>query len=102
MSFSILVGSMAKNQRHVIIIIVLAYFIPTFFMSGLLSPLEPGSLSTRIIRLVLPAASYVRINRALFLKGLGIAELTSEMVNLLRISLVSLAGSFVLARRNVA
>ena len=102
MSFSILVGSMARNQRHVIIIIVLAYFIPTFFMSGLLSPLEPGTLTTRILRLVLPAASYVRINRALFLKGLRVSELVPEMVSLLRVSVLSLAASFVLARRKVA
>jgi ABC-type multidrug transport system permease subunit len=102
MSISILVGSMARNQRHVIIIIVLIYFIPTFFMSGLLTPLESGALSTRVLRLILPAANYVRINRALFLKGMAMSELVPEITSLLRISGVSLVASVVLARRKVA
>ena len=102
MSLSILIGSTSGNQRQAIIIIVLVFFIPTFFMSGLLRPLAPDSPLTRVLKLVLPAANYVGINRALFLKGLSLGALREETVNLLRISAVALGASVLFARRRVA
>jgi ABC-type multidrug transport system permease subunit len=102
MSLSILIGSASGNQRHAVIIIVLTFFIPTFFMSGLLQPLEAGSPSARVLKLILPAANYVTINRGVFLKGLGVDGLGREVGNLLRISGVALLASYLLARRKVA
>ena len=102
MSLSVFIGSVSGNQRQAIIVIVLVFFVPTFFMSGLLRPLAPDSPAARVLRLVLPAANYVVINRAVFLKGLGLAALRTETLNLLRISGVALLASLVLARRKVA
>jgi ABC-2 type transport system permease protein len=102
MSVSILVGATASAQRHAIIIIVLIFFIPTFFMSGLLVPLDPERPLARILKLILPAANYVVGVRAVFLKGVGLSELTTELASLLRIALVALLASYLLARRKVA
>jgi ABC-2 type transport system permease protein len=102
MSLSILVGAAARNQRHAIIIIVLIFFIPTFFLSGLLIPLEPGSRMAAVLKTVLPAANYVIINRAIFLKGLGAGAVRGEVANLLRISAVALVASYAVTRRKVA
>jgi len=102
MSMSILVGVISNEQRHAIIIIVIILFIPTFFMSGLLVPLDPERPMARIIKLVLPMANYVVSNRAVFLKGLGLADMWTEVYNLLRIAGVSLLASYVFLRRRVA
>jgi ABC-2 type transport system permease protein len=102
MSMSILVGVMANVQRHAILIIVIVLFIPTFFMSGLLVPLDPERPVARIIKLVLPAANYVISNRAVFLKGLGLADLWTEVHNLLRIAGMALLASYLFMRRKVA
>ena len=102
MSLSLLIGTAAGNQRQAIIIIVLAFFIPTFFMSGLLMPLAPDTLMSQVVQRVLPAANYVPLNRAVFLKGVGASAGHDELVNLLRISAVSLIATYALSRRHVA
>jgi ABC-2 type transport system permease protein len=102
MGVSITVGVAATSQRHTIIIIILMFFIPTFFMSGLLVPLDAGRPMAAIIKLVLPAANYVAANRAVFLKGVGLADLWVEIANMLRIFCLSLIASYLLARRKVA
>jgi len=102
MSVSILVGVAVNVQRHAIIIIVIILFIPTFFMSGLLLPLDPARPMSRIIKLALPAANYVVSNRAVFLKGLGLGDLWTEVSNLLRIAGVALLASYLFVRRRIA
>ncbi|MBN1401701.1 MAG: ABC transporter permease [Anaerolineae bacterium] len=102
MSLSILIGTASGNQRHAVIIIVLTFFIPTFFMSGLLRPLEADSPFAQVLKLILPAANYVTINRGVFLKGLGLDQLGREVTSLLRISGMALLASYLVARRKVA
>lgn len=101
-SVSMFIGVSVTSQRVAIIIIVMIFFIPTFFLSGLLVPLEPGSIMERLMKLILPAANYIVINRAIFLKGLGVEAVHTEVMNLLRISLATLAAGFALSRRKVA
>jgi hypothetical protein len=102
LSVSILIGTAAANQRQAIIAIVLVFFIPTFFMSGMIQPLEPGSTQTELLKRVLPAANYVTINRGVFLKGMSATELGPELANLLRVSVVALVASLLVTRRKVA
>jgi ABC-2 type transport system permease protein len=102
MGLGILVGSVANSQRLTIIVIVLIFFIPSFFLSGLLIPLEAGSLTEQILIRALPAANYVDMNRSLFLKGAEIGALRAGLVNLLWIAGVSLLASLLLAKRRVA
>jgi len=101
MSLSLLVGTAAGNQRQAVIIIVMAFFIPTFFMSGLLTPLAPDTVMSRVVQLVLPAANYVPLNRAVFLKGVSASAGRDELVNMWRIAAVSLTATYALSRRHV-
>jgi ABC-type multidrug transport system permease subunit len=102
LSVSILIGNAAANQRQAIIAIVLVFFLPTFFMSGMIQPLEPGSTQTEVLKRVLPAANYVTINRGVFLKGMSPTELRPEITNLLRVCVVALTASLIVTRRKVA
>ena len=102
MSIAILIGATVSQQRHAIIIIVLIFFVPSFFLSGLLIPLEPGSPMERILTHTLPAANYVGMNRAIFLKGAGMGAVRLQVLNLLRISGVALLASLLLSRKKVA
>ena len=102
MSLSMLIGAIVVNQQQAVIIIVIVFFIPTFFLSGLAFPLDPGTAFTRVLELTLPATNYVIINRGVFLKGLGAAELQVHILNLLRIGLVAIVASLILTRRKIA
>jgi len=102
MSLSLLIGSAAANQRQAIIIVLLLFFVPTMFLSGLLRPLDADALSTRVLKAILPAANFVTINRAVFLKGLGLADLSREVWNLVRITGVALILGHVLSRKKIA
>jgi ABC-2 type transport system permease protein len=102
LGIGVLIGSTAQSQRLAIIIMVLVFFVPSFFLSGLLIPLVPGSPLEQVLTRVLPAASYVDVNRALFLKGADTAALLPYARNLLRIGGVAFLASLVLARRRVA
>ena len=101
LSVSVAVGVVSRSQRHTIIIVILMFYIPTFFMSGLLTPLDPERPLSAIIKLVLPAANYVESNRAIFLKGVGLADLWIEVVNVLRVFVLAFITSFALVRRKV-
>lgn len=102
MSLSMLIGAIVVNQQQAVIIIVIVFFIPTFFLSGLAFPLDPGTTFTRVLELTLPATNYVIMNRGVFLKGLGAAELQGHILNLLRIGLAAIVASLILTRRKIA
>ena len=101
-SIAILVGVTMVNQRHAIVLIIFIFFVPSFFLSNLLLPLEPDSLMEWVLMRVLPATNYVDMSRALFLKGAGLYELRGYTLNLLRISGIALLASLLLSRRKVA
>jgi ABC-2 type transport system permease protein len=101
-SISLLIGVTMANQRHAIVIVIFIFFIPSFFLSNLLLPLDTDSLMEQVLMSVLPATNYVDMSRALFLKGAGIHELRGYTLNLLRISGIALLASLLFSRRKVA
>jgi len=101
-SLSLLIGVTMASQRHAIVIVVFLFFIPSFFLSNLIQPLERGSVMERVLMVTLPATNYVDISRALFLKGASVRELQGYTMNLLRISGAAIAASLLLFRKKVA
>jgi len=74
MGIGLLVGNFVSSQQTAMTIMLLVVFIPSFFLSGLILPVDRSSLWVRISSLSLPTTHFIRICRSLFLKGVGLAE----------------------------
>ena len=75
MGLGLLVGNFVSSQQTATVIMMLVIFIPSFFLSGLLLPVDRTSRWSQISGLSLPATHFIHICRSLFLKGVGLAEL---------------------------
>ncbi|MDH7485765.1 MAG: ABC transporter permease [Anaerolineae bacterium] len=75
MGLGLLVGNFVSSQQTAMVIMMLVIFIPSFFLSGLLLPVDRTSPWAQISGLSLPATHFIHICRSLFLKGVGLAEL---------------------------
>lgn len=74
MGIGLLVGNFVSSQQTAMIIMLLLVFIPSFFLSGLILPVERSSLVARVSSLSLPTTHFIGICRSLFLKGSDLAE----------------------------
>ena len=61
---------------------LLVIFIPSFFLSGLLLPVDRTSRWAQISSLVLPATHFISICRALFPKGSNLVDLRPSVTKL--------------------
>jgi len=77
MGLGLLVGNFASSQQTAMVIMLLLIFIPSFFLSGLLLPVDRTSRWAQVSGLSLPATHFISISRSLFLKGSSLAELRS-------------------------
>jgi len=75
MGLGLLVGNFVSSQQTATVIMMLVFFIPSFFLSGLLLPVDRTSRWSQIGGLSLPATHFIHICRSLFLKGVGLAEM---------------------------
>jgi ABC-type multidrug transport system permease subunit len=75
MGLGLLVANFVRSQQTAMIVMLLVFFVPSFFLSGLVLPVDPTSLRARLTSFTLPATHFVTIGRALFLKGLGLVQL---------------------------
>ncbi len=70
MGVSLLIATFVRNQQTAMFLILMIFFVPSFFMAGLILPIADAPVS-RIMSYALPTTHFVIISRAVFLKGLG-------------------------------
>ncbi|MEA3376779.1 MAG: ABC transporter permease [Chloroflexota bacterium] len=87
MGISLLVANFVRNQQTAMFLVLMIFFIPSFFLSGLLRPVAEEPVA-RTVAYALPSTHYITISRAFFLKGLGVTALRGPALALLGISLV--------------
>ena len=85
-----------------VVLILLLFFAPSFFLAGLLQPLDLTSLGRQISSSVFPQTHFIIITRALFLKGLGLAGLLQPTLWLLGIGGVMLLLSLLLFKKKIS
>jgi ABC-2 type transport system permease protein len=102
MGFAILVATFVSSQQAAMLIVLLIFFVPSFFLTGLITPVNPDSLQSQITSLVLPATHYVTISRGMFLKGVGLQELREPAAWLGIMAVASVAASIVVFRKEAA
>jgi ABC-2 type transport system permease protein len=77
------------------------FFIPSFFLTGLILPVDNTSIVSRISGLVLPATHYILLARGVFLKGLDLAALANPIVSLLLIGTMTLGISLAIFKKRI-
>ena len=99
MSATVVVSSVAKSQQAGMFIVLLVFFVPGFFVSGLIQPVSKASLPALLTSYVLPSTHFIAIARGIFLKDLGIGGLRLHIALLATMALGSLGASLALFRK---
>jgi ABC-2 type transport system permease protein len=95
MGISLVVASLVRNQQTAMFLVLMIFFVPSFFLAGLLRPIAEDPLA-RAVSYALPSTHFVTISRGLFLKGLSTAALAAPALTLLGIGLACQVVSLVL------
>jgi ABC-type multidrug transport system permease subunit len=84
---ALFVGNLARSQQTATVITLFVFFVPGFFLAGLIDPIDTTDLFGTAISHVLPSTHFVTICRALFLKGALLAEMWQPALALLGLSI---------------
>jgi ABC-2 type transport system permease protein len=101
MGISLLVANFVRNQQTAMFLVLMIFFIPSFFLSGLLRPVADEPIA-RAFAYALPSTHFITISRGLFLKGVGLAALSGPSLALLGIGLICQAISLRLFDKKLA
>ena len=100
MGFSLMIANFVQNQQTAMFLILMIFFVPSFFISGLLLPIS-DQLIVRAIAYALPSTHFITICRGLFLKGLGPLALWRPALALLGIGVASQIVSLMLFEKRL-
>ena len=98
----VVVGSFVRSQQTALFIVLLVFLVPSFFLAGLIMPVETGSIRTWLTSYILPSTHFVEISRTVFLKGLGLEYLVRPALILLGMGLGAVALALALFRKKAA
>jgi ABC-2 type transport system permease protein len=87
-ALALLIGGMVRSQQTATVITLLVFFVPSFFLTGLLDPIDTTDLLGTAVSYAMPSTHFVTICRALFLKGATLADLWQPALALLVQALV--------------
>jgi len=102
MGFSLLVANFARNQQTATFLVLMIFFVPSFFVAGLIAPVDTTNPGSQLVAYVLPTTHFIAISRGVFLKGLGLGPLWLRALFLAVMGLGGLAVSLLLFRKRLA
>ncbi|MCX7854413.1 MAG: ABC transporter permease [Anaerolineae bacterium] len=101
MGFSLIVANFVRNQQTAMLLVLTAFFVPSFFIAGLILPVDTHNILSTLVSYALPATHFVAISRGLFLKGVGPAPLQMHILLLLGMGVGGLLLSLLLFRKRL-
>lgn len=102
MGVSLLIASRIASQQTAMLLAMLIFFVPSFFLAGLIDPIDQQSAVAVALSTPLPATHYIAITRGLFLKGVGLETLARPGLILLGMGLFALLLSTLLFKKKLA
>ncbi|HIP95675.1 MAG TPA: ABC transporter permease [Anaerolineae bacterium] len=99
---ALLIANFLRSQQAASVAVFLVFFLPSFFLAGLLRPVDRTSMTAQVEAFVLPTTHYITISRGVFLKGVGLADLWQPALALGGIGVVALTLSVALFKRKLA
>lgn len=101
MGLSLVLANFIRNQQTAMLVMLLVSFVPSFFLSGLIHPIDLSSARSVLISSSLPTTHFIAIGRGVFLKGLSIPQLAQPILALSAMGLIALALSVSLFRKQM-
>jgi len=101
MGFSLFIANFTRSQQTTMLLVLTVFFAPSFFIAGLIAPVDIRNLGSRLIAYSLPATHFITISRSVFLKGLGIGDLWFPALLLLGMGIGGLIISLLLFRKKL-
>jgi ABC-2 type transport system permease protein len=102
MGFSLVISTRISSQQTAMFVVLMVFFVPSFFLTGLIDPINRESLSATLTAWALPGTHYMVIARGIFLKGVGIERLLTPSLFLLAMGLAALVMSLAFFRKKLA
>ncbi|HEX7587914.1 MAG TPA: ABC transporter permease [Anaerolineae bacterium] len=98
---SLLISSFLSSQGTAMRIVLLIFFIPSFFLTGVILPVDTRSAVSQIASALLPATHFVTVTRGVFLKASGVNQLLDQGAALFALGLIPLVVSLLAFRKQV-
>ena len=102
MGLGLLISVFLRSQQVAMIVAMLVFFVPGFFLSGIFFPLWAMPWIVRVELQMLPITHYVTVSESLYLQGTTLGSLWFNAAALIGLSLVITAASVALFRKKVA
>ena len=101
LSLGLLVSSRAKTQMEATQIAQM-FLLPSIMLSGYIFPLSSLPAPLRVISKVLPATHFISISRGIIIRGAGFMDLWPDVVALLILAAILVAGSTRAFRKTIS
>jgi ABC-2 type transport system permease protein len=98
---SLFISSLLVSQGTAMRVILLLFFVPSFFLTGVTLPVDTGSGPGQLASYFLPVTYFVQVTRGIFLKEMGLSQLASQSLYLLLLGAVSFVLSILVFRKQV-
>jgi ABC-2 type transport system permease protein len=102
MAATVVIANFVRSQQTAMFIVLLIFIVPGFFLAGLIAPVSTESPLSMLASYALPSTHFVEVNRALFLKGLGIEQMLRPTLLLLGMGLGALVIGLLTFKKKVA
>lgn len=101
MGISLVIAQLASSQQMAMLLVLFVFFVPGFFVSGLIQPVRGDSLPALLVSYALPPTHFIAIARGIFLKGVGVAELSVHAAWLAGLAVGGLGVSLLVFRKEI-
>lgn len=101
MGVSLLIARFVTSQQTAMLLVLLVFFVPGFFIAGLIQPVDTSSLPAMITSYSLPVTHFIAIARGILLKGNTLAHLRFHAASLVAMGFTGIGLSLLLFRKRM-
>lgn len=98
----LLVSALTRSQVVAVLVALIITVMPSFLFSGFMFPISSMAVPIQWYTRVFPAQYFVEVSRGLFLKGVGAAELSTELAILAAYTAAVFAAAALRFRKKLA
>lgn len=102
MGISLLIAQLVSSQQTAMLLVLFVFFVPAFFVSGLIQPVNTASLPALLVSYALPSTHFIAIVRGLFLKGNTLSQLGHHAAWLAAGGALGVSASLLIFRKRMA
>lgn len=101
MSISLVVAHITGTQRTAMTVVILMFFIPGFFLTGLITPVDASSQASYLASLSMPGTHFIVISRGIALKASTLNHIGGDVLFLLVTAILALTTAIVIFRKKL-